>query len=116
MLCVVQGAARLVLPRRDTRAAPAPFLPSRLSLIIGQRMVHCEFGQDRLAQPPLQAFELAERSKPRKAKCSDSKDLLEFVLQFRPRVIGLHPCWSDDHAAESHPLRPYFFSRFIQLT
>jgi len=55
-------------------------------------MVHCEFGQDRLAQPPLQAFELAERSKPRKAKCLDSKDLLEFVLQFRPRVIGLHPC------------------------
>src|SRR5438876_8168327 len=75
MLCVVQGAARLVLPRRDTRAAPAPFLPSRLSLIIGQRMVHCEFGQDRLAQPPLQAFELAERSKPRKRSEEHTSEL-----------------------------------------
>ena len=32
-------------------------------------MVHCEFGQDRLAQPPLQAFELAEKPGPRRKPC-----------------------------------------------
>jgi hypothetical protein len=47
-------------------------------------MADLEFRQNLLAQPhPLKGVrDRPERFKSRKAKCADSKELLEFVLQF----------------------------------